>query len=254
MNKERIISAAILIPIVIILLWIKPLFYLFNALVIVFFVNEFLVMNKVQDVIAPLIISFFAPVFFLKDWGQYYFIIALYVVVIYALVKMEVKDITAYTTKSFFAIVYAAILSFLSLILKQHGGAFLLLNMFIVIWIADSAAYFFGTKYGRHKLMERISPNKTIEGAVASLVTAIVIELMLVKILRIPISPVIAVFWGFAISIFAQVGDLVESMFKRNAGVKDSGNLIPGHGGVMDRLDSLLFTAPLYYFLVKIFL
>lgn len=254
MNKQRVIWAAILIPVVVVLLWIKPLFYLLNSVIIVFFVNEFLLMNNVKNSMIPLIISFFAPLFLLKNWGIEYFISALYIIVIYALVHIKVKNATKYTTSAFFAVVYAAVLSFLSLILKSKRGAFLLLNMFIVIWLADTAAYYIGSKWGRHKLMERISPNKTIEGAIASFLTAIAVEIFLVRILGIQITAMSAVFWGFAISIFSQTGDLVESMFKRNAGVKDSSHLIPGHGGIMDRLDSLLFTAPLYFVLLKIFL
>ena len=126
-------------------------------------------------------------------------------------------------------------------------GGYTVLSVLVMIWICDSAAYYGGRVVGRHKLFLRVSPNKTWEGAVFgfifSIVTAIAAKYLVLDYLSIGSAIII----GFIVGVFGQVGDLVESLFKRDAGVKDSSNLIPGHGGVLDRFDSLLSVSPLVY-------
>jgi len=122
--------------------------------------------------------------------------------------------------------------------------------MYLVIWASDTGAYYLGTAFGKHRLYEKISPKKSIEGLAggiaASMLVALLCKLWLVKSLG----------WGEAmllsavLAVVGTVGDLAESMLKRSAGIKDSGTLIPGHGGILDRMDSMLFAAPvLYYYL-----
>ncbi len=121
--------------------------------------------------------------------------------------------------------------------------------MFIGTWASDTFAYFVGSAIGRHKLCPNISPNKTVEGFVGSLVGTSASVAALGAFFSFPV--VTMAILGFFTAIFATVGDLVESVLKRHAGIKDSGRLIPGHGGVLDRFDSVLFTAPfVYYFAV----
>lgn len=135
-------------------------------------------------------------------------------------------------------------------------GGYLIISIFVAIWICDSAAFFLGSAFGKHKLFPRVSPNKSWEGAIAgfvfSVITMIVAKLILLDRLTFLDSIII----GIIVGIIGQLGDLVESLMKRDAGIKDSSNLIPGHGGILDRFDSLLFTAPsvylyLYFFVVK---
>lgn len=129
-------------------------------------------------------------------------------------------------------------------------GAFLIFSLLGTIWICDSAAFFFGTALGKHKLFPRISPKKSWEGAIFGFLFAILSMILFKKIFVnfLPINTAVAL--GIIIGVFGQVGDLVESLLKRDAGVKDSSNLIPGHGGIFDRFDSLLFSAPfIYYYL-----
>jgi phosphatidate cytidylyltransferase len=126
-------------------------------------------------------------------------------------------------------------------------GGYTIISVFIIIWICDTAAYFGGRLLGKHKLFVRISPNKTWEGAIFGFIFAIVAAVAMKYILLDYLSIESAVVLGFIVGVFGQIGDLVESMFKRNAGVKDSSSLIPGHGGALDRFDSLLFVAPLVY-------
>jgi phosphatidate cytidylyltransferase len=116
-----------------------------------------------------------------------------------------------------------------------------------MIWVCDSAAYYIGSAFGKHKLFPRVSPNKSWEGAIAgfifAVVTAVAAKYLLLDYLRTDQ----AVILGIIVGIFGQLGDLFESLLKRDAGVKDSSNLIPGHGGVLDRFDSLLVVSPLVY-------
>ncbi len=121
----------------------------------------------------------------------------------------------------------------------------------ILIWSTDTFAYLTGRAIGKHKLYEKISPNKTIEGSVGGLVFTLITAAILSKYF-IQYSLLEWLGLSIIISIFGGLGDLVESMFKRAANIKDSGNLIPGHGGVLDRFDSLLFASPFVYFYLQL--
>jgi phosphatidate cytidylyltransferase len=112
------------------------------------------------------------------------------------------------------------------------------------VWITDTAAYAAGRLIGRHPLAPRISPNKTIEGGVGALLGAVLFSLLWVELFTVEIAWPHRVAMGVILAVAATVGDLVQSMIKRSVSVKDSGNLLPGHGGVFDRFDSLLFVAP----------
>ncbi len=138
-------------------------------------------------------------------------------------------------------------------IIYARGGT-LIIALLITIWMCDSAAYFLGTAYGKHKLFPRISPKKSWEGAIAgflfSLFAMIVMREFFVQFLSLTDAIII----GALVGSVGQVGDLIESMIKRDADVKDSSTLIPGHGGVFDRFDSLLFSAPFVYLYLRYFL
>jgi phosphatidate cytidylyltransferase len=141
----------------------------------------------------------------------------------------------------------------------EWGGAFLLMFPIVVTWLADTAAYFVGTHLGRRKLIPSVSPAKTVEGSVGGLVAAVVGSALYAAFLLEPFAPVapgpvLAAGIGLLIGVVGQVGDLAESVLKREAGVKDSGGLLPGHGGVLDRFDGVYFTLPLTYGLFVLFL
>lgn len=127
------------------------------------------------------------------------------------------------------------------------SGAYMLMAVLVSIWICDSAAYYVGRAFGRHKLAPKISPKKTWEGAVGGAVFAIASMIGFQEFLLGFLSIADAIVLGLIVGVLGQVGDLAESHFKRDAGVKDSSQLIPGHGGVFDRLDSLMFVSPLVY-------
>jgi phosphatidate cytidylyltransferase len=113
---------------------------------------------------------------------------------------------------------------------------------------SDTAAFFAGRALGKHKLAPSISPGKTWEGTIAGILGAIIVSLLFTLLL--PVSYWQAVVLGLLVSVFGQLGDLVESLFKRNMGVKDSGRLLPGHGGALDRIDSVVFAGVVVYYYV----
>jgi phosphatidate cytidylyltransferase len=171
---------------------------------------------------------------------------------------------------SAFAFAYVALpLGFLVQIREQAAGAFLLLYLLLLVWAGDIFAYFVGRSLGRHLMSPRISPRKTWEGTLASLIASLAVGMLLYKY-ALPISTALlnahlierkdglfalekpplwpTLLLSAAINIAAQLGDLVESLIKRGAGVKDSGTILPGHGGMLDRIDALLFAAPVLWY------
>ena len=126
-------------------------------------------------------------------------------------------------------------------------GGYTVISVLVVIWICDSAAFHIGSALGKHKLFPRVSPQKSWEGAIAGLVFAVLAALAARQFL-LPYLPLAgAIFIGVIVGTIGQLGDLTESLFKRDAGVKDSSTLIPGHGGAFDRFDSVLTVAPCVY-------
>jgi phosphatidate cytidylyltransferase len=171
---------------------------------------------------------------------------------------------------SVFAFTYIALpMGMLVQLRQQWAGAFYLLYLLLVVWAGDIFAYFVGKSMGRHLMAPRISPKKTWEGAAASVIASVVVGWLLFNY-ALPISsallragliqqrdglfgleqpamgPIIVL--TIVLNIAAQLGDLVESLIKRGAGVKDSGAILPGHGGMLDRIDALLFAAPVLWY------
>lgn len=118
-----------------------------------------------------------------------------------------------------------------------------------IVWATDTGAYFFGQAFGRKKLWPMISPNKTVEGALGGILLACIVAVIFQIADPLPSSMLVVIGATILASVFGQIGDLVESAFKRHYGVKDSGNILPGHGGILDRFDSLLFVLPLLHFI-----
>ncbi len=171
---------------------------------------------------------------------------------------------------SVFAFAYIALpMGMLVQLRQQWAGAFWILYLLLVVWAGDILAYFVGRSLGRHLMSPRISPKKTWEGAAASLAASLMVGILLFNhalqissfLLRMglierrdglfglekpEIGPIILL--TVALNIAAQLGDLVESLIKRGAGVKDSGTILPGHGGMLDRIDALLFAAPVLWY------
>jgi phosphatidate cytidylyltransferase len=175
----------------------------------------------------------------------------------------EVKDSLMSVSSTMFGVVYVALLpgcligvrmlpGAITRLTAPHLASKLLTMFFALVMMTDTGAYYVGRTLGRHKLAPRISPGKTIEGAIGGFVMAVVTGVLCKMIFfhEIPITHAITL--GAAIGLVGQIGDLAESMLKRGAGVKDSGNLLPGHGGMLDRIDSILFCAPLLYYYARL--
>jgi phosphatidate cytidylyltransferase len=130
---------------------------------------------------------------------------------------------------------------------ERPMGQYWLLLALAIVWAADSGAYFAGRKFGKHKLSPRISPNKTIEGLIGGIVAGMLVAVIAAPFIGTKTSalPAVALVAAWTI-LFSVVGDLFESLLKRHVGVKDSGHLIPGHGGVLDRIDSVLAALPVF--------
>lgn len=140
-------------------------------------------------------------------------------------------------------------------VVEPAAGAVLLFYPIVLTWVSDSAAYFTGRAFGRRKLMPAVSPGKTVAGAVGAVVFTMAAawawnDLALRPVAQLALAPWTALVFGLVISVAGQVGDLVESLFKREAGVKDSSSFFSAHGGVLDRLDSLYFVLPVAYLIL----
>ncbi len=165
-----------------------------------------------------------------------------------------------------FGILYTGALLSFAYVLRYHqyaigraAGTALLMLPLVLVWISDTGAYVVGKTMGRRKLIPSVSPGKTVAGAVGALLATAIASWALVRFVLIPqaqlgLRPVHAVLFGIAVSTAVQLGDLAESLIKRQAGVKDSSHIIPGHGGVLDRIDGMLFALPVAYWLLNVWL
>ncbi len=160
---------------------------------------------------------------------------------------------------AYFSLIYAPVmLSFIFLTRQLTHGIYLVWMAFISSWVSDTCAYLVGVMIGKHKLAPVLSPKKSIEGAVGGIAGAALIGALFGRYLDGALGldgmPVVLAVVGGAGSVISQVGDLAASAIKRNHDIKDYGKLIPGHGGIMDRFDSVIFTAPITYFLILLFM
>lgn len=153
-------------------------------------------------------------------------------------------------------LVFALFLRHLPGLETNLHGALLLFAPVLLTWVSDTAAYFTGRAFGKRKLIPSVSPGKTVAGSLGAVAGTVAAgagySLLLAPYPAHAISPLAGAALGLLVSVAAQVGDLAESLFKRDAGVKDSGTLLPGHGGALDRFDSLFFTLPVAYAFLRI--
>ena len=162
------------------------------------------------------------------------------------------KDIKHAATEAaflFFGIMYVPFLLGCLVLLRSHSdGVKWILLIMIIVMSGDSAAYFIGCRFGKRKLYPEVSPNKSIEGAIAGLAGSLLGALLARQLFFAEISTADVLLAALLIGVLGQIGDLFESLLKRSCGVKDSGTIVPGHGGILDRLDSILFAAPAAYY------
>jgi phosphatidate cytidylyltransferase len=285
---KRVLTAVVLIPIVLLLVLRAPVAVVaFVAGVIaVLAIHELLKLSEaygIRPLSAPTYI--FCGLFFLvmaihpgatdllSTAGFAYFALSAAVLApfIFLSIGMHRTELTSgfpAAMVSAFAFVYIALpMASLVQLREQWRGAFLLLFLLLLVWAGDIFAYFVGKPLGRHRMSPRVSPHKTWEGAIASVISSVGVGILMFHY-ALPISSALlyahvierkdGVFsnqfsvpevlaLSIALNIAAQLGDLVESLIKRGAGVKDSGAMLPGHGGMFDRIDALLFAAPVLW-------
>ncbi len=253
--KKRVITGICLAPVIALLFYFLPAVWLlvFLLAIGVIAVIEAAGLAKVpmKPFIAVLVIAGIIPLF--KEKTEYYLLWIMASVAIVIILKIfdrktpaekANRDITLQIALVLFGNFFVLIPFFYLYLLKKQGILFPLI-LLVAIWASDTFAYFIGKNFGKHPLAPRISPKKTIEGLVGSALGSLIIITAFHKWLGFDICAALGT--GFAIGILGQAGDLMESACKRVFNIKDSSGLIPGHGGMLDRIDSFIFTTPFLY-------
>lgn len=288
---KRIATAVVLIPIVLVLILRAPVPVLavVAGVVALLTIHEFLKLTESYGVRPLRLLTYiFCGIFFLLlalNVGNekpllstavfvyclgFAAAIAPFIFLTRAMRSQELSSGYPAAAASVFAFTYIALpMGMLVQLRQQWAGAFYLLYLLLVVWAGDIFAYFVGKSIGRHLMAPRISPKKTWEGAMASVVASVAVGWLLFHnaqplssaLLRVGLidrrdglfgleqpamGPVVVL--TIVLNVAAQLGDLVESLIKRGAGVKDSGSILPGHGGMLDRIDALLFAAPVLWY------
>lgn len=253
MHLKRLIVALVLVPLVYLYIIYLPSQYTLFLLTAVSTaaLAEFYALAGIEGTlkysgllwgVLLLVIYFFAKPLF----AEALFIALLALLTLRLFLKRDAGGSVREATAAMFGLLYIpGLLSFQLDILK--AGAPLLVMLYAAVWGSDSMALYAGKSIGKRKLYVEISPNKTVEGALGSFIGG-VLGALLIKftiLTALPLSS--ALILGLVVSFSAMLGDLAESMFKRDAGVKDSGALLPGHGGLLDKIDSVTFAGPAFY-------
>ncbi|HUP50058.1 MAG TPA: phosphatidate cytidylyltransferase [Thermoanaerobaculia bacterium] len=255
---SRELTAVVLSPFIIWLVFWGPdwVFSPVVALVSLLALYEFLILGRCKGyempvflclAVAFLIIAAFVLEDLSVEVGVY---VALLVIpASYVFGKYDIDEALPSSAVAVMATLYVGMLGG-SLIRLRHdfeAGPRLIGFLLFVVWLGDAGAYYVGKKFGRYQLSPRISPKKTIEGLAGGIITSVVTATVIHFAFLDELPLLHAMIAGALLSVAGVVGDLAESMWKRSAAVKDSGTLIPGHGGFLDRFDSILFTAPILY-------
>ena len=260
----RILTGVIAVPFVVgIIYYGSPLLFLiFVAAVVLAAVYEYFTMinrTEVKGFPIPgmvlsflLLLNFYFEGRFFVEWGV---VAGVSLFATWFIRETNVKIAINQIAYTLFGILYVAGFGGYYLLIRsfEHGER-LIFFLFLIVWLGDIAAYYWGKNFGENPLAPAISPKKTVEGAIAgivgSLMAGVIAKVWFLDQLAMAHCLLVAVICG----IIGQFGDLAESLLKRQVGVKDSSNLIPGHGGVLDRIDSLLFAGPVFYCYFKLML
>lgn len=225
---------------------------------------EFISFSKKKETFGSFVIGLPAVVVFILNayFKVIEFLPLLYIIVILALLLELFRNKASAILNvgvTLLGIFYIAAFTGALVLLREYfveyqRGAALIISVLATIWICDSAAYFFGLSFGKHRLFLRVSPKKSWEGAIAGFIFSL-FAMLAAKYFVLNFLSWIDVFaLGFIVGTMGQIGDLIESLLKRDAGVKDSSALIPGHGGIFDRFDSLMYVAPIIFLYTKYFI
>ena len=213
--------------------------------------NKLLLIVSVLGTVSLVAVQYFGAQYFQPV--MYVYIVALFLIYMLNMNNISFEEIA----KTFFVTMYVAFMfSHIILVRNMEYGYLLIWVVLIGAFVTDTAALFSGKFFGKHKLCPTLSPKKTIEGSVGGVIGCVFATLIFCLICNIGFDVEINYSWaivvGFGASVISQLGDLSASRIKRQFGIKDYGKLFPGHGGVMDRFDSLLFVAPFVYYMMYI--
>ena len=257
--KTRIIAGLALVPLLLLVILGGLPLYIGEFVIIVIAINEFYKAFKIKEINPIFILGYiFAFYLFIKNCfglGMNYTYIVMFVLFVCSIIPMlqckkNIMDIIV----TFFGIFYVEILlDFIVLIMNNFpDGHKLVWLVFIIAFLTDTFAFFSGYLFGKHKLIPNVSPKKTIEGSIGGILGSTIFCLIFGYIFNLNIVWMLVL--GSIGSIIAQIGDLFASSIKRYVGIKDYGNLIPGHGGILDRFDSVILVTPFVYSAIILFI
>ena len=257
---KRIISSFTLIAIITVAILVKWLCFSLIMFFIIFGLYEFFTMLEKKEIniykyfgigmgmIIPLSIIFRFEL--TKNWELLFIVLALLFLIIMQFRRRQNSGVIVAISTTIFGILYISwFFSFLIKIRNLENGVGLLSMVLLITKLGDIGAFLVGSRFGKTPLMPRISPKKTVEGAIGGLLFSVLGAFLGGAFLNYSYSHLI--FLGITLGVLSQLGDLSESLMKRDCGVKDSGNIFPGLGGVLDSIDSVLFTAPVFYFYIS---
>jgi phosphatidate cytidylyltransferase len=267
-NLKRIIVAIVAIPVILIATYLGGYYFLsFVTIISLFSFYEFSLLAKNKGARTNLLFGEIIILLFLVN--QFKSFIDATTLIILSLLSLLTFELFRNKGSAilnlgvtFLGIFYIGIFSASLIALREfytivgdfyYYGSYLVISVFISTWIGDSAAYYGGTALGKHKLFPRVSPNKSWEGAIFGFIFSVLTLILAWFAVLDFLSLFNAIVIGIIIGIAGQIGDLVESLFKRDSAVKDSSLFIPGHGGFFDRFDSLLFSTPVIWMYLKYF-
>ena len=261
MLKKRVLTGAAAIPALCLLIGYgpEPTLFVMVLIAVALGLHEFysliLPENKRHEKAMGIILGMvLASVIYLGNASFVYALLGFSIIFLSITYMLKSSNFTLAISKmalTLLGILYIGLLlSYVTLIDKTSPGKQWVFFLVSTVWAADIGAFFVGSLVGRHKLYPKVSPNKTIEGLGGGMGGAIAAALLYRKLFFSNLDLSDCIFLGFSLTLFGQMGDLTESMIKRSAQVKDSSSHIPGHGGILDRLDSFLFAAPFLYYYI----
>ena len=256
MHLKRLIVAAVLLPVIYLYIMYLPsgYFLFLLAAVSLLAMSEFYSMYRASGILRYTCLFFGVSIisvsYFSKDLMPDVIILSVMaVIIIRLLVKRNPISSLYDISPLILGLLYIPVCLAFQTQIRNLGPEWIIF-LYASVWTSDTMAYYLGTWIGKKKLYIEVSPNKTVAGAAGSLIGGIIAALLL-RASIIPLRTLYpAVLIGIIIGAISIVGDLVESMFKRDAGVKDSGIIIPGHGGILDKIDGVLFAGPILYWML----
>ncbi len=264
-EKRKVWMALIMVPPVLILIILGPasILHLMVLIATFFGLREYYNLTlphaerveRLAGIGLGLILSILCSFGGIEDISLFFVIILIILSVLFMAISEDLSSAISKMGMTLFGILFIGfLLAYVSLIRNLPNGRLWVLFLIATVWAGDISALLIGSFLGKHKLYPRISPNKTYEGLGGSIVGSIIVALAFALVFLPRLQKGICILLAVGIGVLGQLGDFTESMLKRSAHVKDSGTLIPGHGGMLDRLDSFLFSAPfLHYSLLYLF-